>query len=671
VFQKILIANRGEIACRIARTARRMGVQTVAVYSEADRDALHVAMADEAVPIGPAPARESYLVAERLIDAARVAGAQAIHPGYGFLSENAEFAEACAAMGLVFIGPPAAAIRAMGDKAAAKTLMERAGVPVVPGYHGEDQSEARLLKEAARIGYPVLIKPSAGGGGKGMRIVAEPEAFAGALASAKREAMAAFGDDRVLVERYLTKPRHIEVQVFCDRTGKLVHLFERDCSIQRRHQKVIEEAPAPGLSDGQRRRMGEVAISVAHAIGYVGAGTVEFIVGDDAFYFMEMNTRLQVEHPVTEEITGLDLVEWQLRVAAGEPLPMTQDQIRCHGHAIEARLYAEDPQRNFLPSTGKLAAFAPPEDVRVDTGVRPGDEVSVHYDPLIAKLVVWGEDRDAAVRRFGRALADCAVGGFATNREFLYRVAAHPAYRAGEIDTSFIDRHRAQLIPPPAPARAAALAAASLIRVLAQAKASREAAAASGDPHSPWHDSDGWRLNGATYRDLRWHDGISERTVRVHYRRAGYRLEIGEEVSDAAARWDSGVTLALTLDGAVHRVALLQASDPTVILIAGIEHRLMLIDPLRPKVELDATGGRLTAPMPGKIIEVTARAGQRVRRGEALLVLEAMKMEHTIVAPADGIVDGVHFAPGDLVEEGAALIAFSADGKEAPRAPSR
>ena len=673
VFQKILIANRGEIACRIARTARRMGIRTVAVYSEADRDALHVAMADEAVAIGPAPARESYLVAERLIDAARVTGAQAVHPGYGFLSENADFAEACASMGLVFIGPPAAAIRAMGDKAAAKALMEKAGVPVVHGYHGEDQSEARLLKEAKDVGFPVLIKPSAGGGGKGMRIVTEPAAFAASLAAAKREAMAAFGDDRVLVERYLSKPRHIEVQVFGDRQGNLVHLFERDCSIQRRHQKVIDEAPAPGLSEGQRRRMGEVAISAARAVGYVGAVTIEFIAGGDAFYFMEMNTRLQVEHPVTEGITGLDLVEWQLRVAAGEPLPLEQDQISCRGHAIEARLYAEDPQRDFLPSTGRLTVMTPPAEpgIRVDTGVRAGDAVSVHYDPLIAKMIVWGEDRDTAVRRLSSALAEYRIGGLATNLEFLYRVANHPAYRSGEVDTGFIDRHRAELVPPPAPAPIAALAAASLIRVLAQAKASQEFAAGSSDPRSPWHDRDGWRLNGATYQDLRWHDGTDERAVRVHYRGTGYRLEIGNDAGDVAARRQDDGTLALTVDGATHRVALLHASDPTVILLEGIEHRLSFIDPLHPKVELDATGGRLTAPMPGKIIEVTARPGQRVRRGEALLVLEAMKMEHTIVAPADGMIDGVHYSPGDLVEEGAALIAFSADGKEAADAPSR
>jgi 3-methylcrotonyl-CoA carboxylase alpha subunit len=673
MFSKILIANRGEIACRVGRTARRMGVRTVAVFSETDRDALHVAIADEAVAIGPAPARESYLVAERLIDAARATGAQAIHPGYGFLSENAEFAEACASMGVIFIGPPAAAIRAMGDKATAKALMVKAGVPVVPGYHGEDQSEARLLEEGRRVGYPVLIKPSAGGGGKGMRAVVEPAAFATALAAAKREAMAAFGDDRVLVERYLTKPRHIEVQVFGDRAGNLVHLFERDCSIQRRHQKVIEEAPAPDLGEAQRRRMGEVAISAARAVGYVGAGTVEFIVEGDDFFFMEMNTRLQVEHPVTEGITGLDLVEWQLRVAAGEPLPLAQDQIRRRGHAIEARLYAEDPQRNFLPSTGLLATLAAAVEagVRVDTGVRAGDTVSVHYDPMIAKLIVWGEDRETAVRRLGNALAAYRIGGVATNREFLYRVTAHAAYRAGEIDTGFIERHREALIPPPAPAPAAALAAASLARILAEAKASRAAAAVAGDPHSPWHVSDGWRLNGATYRDLRWADRIGERMGRVHYRRSGYRLEIDEDVADAAARWESEGTLFLTLGDAVHRAGLLQDGNSIVILLNGIEHRLSLIDPLQPKAELDATGGRLTAPMPGKIIEVTARPGQRVKRGEALLVLEAMKMEHTIVAPADGIIDGVHFSPGDLVEEGAALIAFSADGKEPARAPSR
>ena len=673
MFQKILIANRGEIACRIARTARRMGVRTVAVYSEADRGALHVALADEAVAIGPPPARDSYLKAEQLIDAARATEAQAIHPGYGFLSENAEFAEACASMGLVFIGPPAAAIRAMGDKAAAKALMEKAGVPVVPGYHREDQSEARLLKEAKRIGFPVLIKPSAGGGGKGMRIVTESAGFAAALAAAKREALAAFGDDRVLVERYLARPRHIEVQVFGDRGGNLVHLFERDCSIQRRHQKVIEEAPAPGLSDAQQRRMGEVAIAAARAVGYVGAGTVEFIVEGDTFYFMEMNTRLQVEHPVTEAITGLDLVEWQLRVAAGEPLPLQQDQIACRGHAIEARLYAEDPQRNFLPSTGRLTVLKPPSKagIRVDTGVRAGDTVSMHYDPLIAKLIVWGEDRDTAARRLSQALADYRVGGLATNREFLYRLSRHPAYRADEIDTGFIDRHRTELIPPPAPAPAPALAAASLIRVLTQAQASQEFAAASGDPQSPWHWRDGWRLNGATYQDLHWHDAIGERAVRVHYRQAAYRVEIGNEARDAVAHWEEDGALAMTLDGTMHRAVLLQPGNPTVILLDGIEFRLSYIDPLQPKTELDATGGRLTAPMPGKIIEVTARPGQRVKRGEALLVLEAMKMEHTIVAPADGIIDGVHFSPGDLVEEGAALIAFSADGKEAADAPSR
>ena len=673
MFHKILIANRGEIACRIARTARRMGVRTVAVYSEADRDALHVAMADEAIAIGPAPARESYLVGARLIDAARATGAQAIHPGYGFLSENADFAEACASMGLVFIGPPAAAIRAMGDKAAAKALMEKTGVPVVPGYHGEDQSEPRLLKEAGRIGYPALIKPSAGGGGKGMRIVTEAGGFVSALAAAKREAMAAFGDDRVLIERYLKKPRHVEVQVFGDRAGNLVHLFERDCSIQRRHQKVIEEAPAPGLNDAQRRRMGEVAVSAARAVGYVGAGTVEFILEGDDFFFMEMNTRLQVEHPVTEGITGLDLVEWQLRVAAGEPLPLAQEHIHCRGHAIEARLYAEDPQRNFLPSTGRVTMLLPPrgEDVRIDTGIRAGDAVSVHYDPLIAKLIVWGEDRETAVRRLANALAGYRIGGLATNREFLYRVARDPAYRAGAIDTGFIDRHRDALIPLPAPAPTAALAAASLARVLVQAKASREAAAESGDPHSPWHARDGWRLNGATYRDLHWHDGLSEHLVRVHYWRGGYRLEIGDEVSDAAAHEASDGSFVLTLEGAVHRAGVLRDGNSTIILLDGLEHRLSLIDPLQPKAELDPTGGRLTAPMPGKIIEVTARPGQRVKRGEALLVLEAMKMEHTIVAPADGIIDGVHFSAGDLVEEGAALIAFSPDSKEAAHAPSR
>ena len=664
MFGKILIANRGEIACRVIRTARRMGIRTAAVFSEADAGALHATMADEAYAIGPAPARESYLSIERVIDAARRAAADAVHPGYGFLAENAEFAESCEAAGIAFIGPPASAIRAMGSKAAAKTLMEKAGVPTVPGYHGEDQSEAALAAAARRIGYPVLIKPSAGGGGKGMRPVAEARIFAPSLATAKREALAAFGDDRVLIEKYLTRPRHIEVQIFADRRGNTVHLFERDCSVQRRLQKVIEEAPAPGLSEDRRRAIGAVAISAARAVGYVGAGTVEFIAEGDAVYFMEMNTRLQVEHPVTEMITGLDLVEWQLRVASGEPLPLAQEQITMHGHAIEARLYAEDPQRNFLPATGRLHRLHAPEvapDLRVDTGVRQGDAVTVYYDPMVAKVIAWGEDRAAAARRLAAGLAQYRIAGLATNRDFLLRVLRHPAFLDGEVDTGFIDRHRDGLIPMPAPVPRLALVAASLGMLIDQAAAARAAGEGS-DRHSPWRRRDFWRLNGDTYRDMMWRDGEAERLVRVHCRAGVYRLDIEGESSLASALRLADGDLALDLDGA--RVTLAVERHGGEVTVAGDDGswRLLYIDPVAPKTAEAAAGGRLTAPMPGKVAQVLAKPGARVRRGQALMVLEAMKMEHTIAAPADGTIDRVNFAPGDLVDEGAELIAFAAEG---------
>ncbi len=674
MFRKILIANRGEIACRVIRTARRLGIATVAVYSEADRDALHVAMADEAVAIGPAPARESYLVGERILAAARATGAEAIHPGYGFLSENAGFAEACVKAGLVFIGPPASAIRAMGDKAASKALMEKAGVPVVPGFHGAEQGEKKLAAEAERIGFPVLIKASAGGGGKGMRIVERAADFSAALASAKREASAAFGDDRVLIEKYLIRPRHIEVQVFADTQGNTVHLFERDCSIQRRYQKVVEEAPAIGLDPKRRARLCAAAVAAAKAVSYVGAGTVEFIVAGDLFAFMEMNTRLQVEHPVTEAITGLDLVEWQLRVAAGETLPLRQDEIATRGHAIEVRLYAEDPQRDFLPATGRLDTLAPPATgprLRIDTGVRQGDAITIHYDPLIAKLVVWGEDRAAAVRQLASALARYRIAGLITNREFLYRVATHPAYGVGELDTGFIERHRAALLPAALLASDAVLAAASLARVLDQSTEATSPGDTSGDPWSPWRRRDGWRLNGGTYQDISWRDGESVRVVRVRYAGTDYQLEIAEKRVEARAAREPDGAIGFVLDGTRRRADVLRQGDTVVVLLDGLEHRLHYIDPLSPTVAVDETGGRLTAPMPGKVIEVKTAAGRRVRRGEALLVLEAMKMEHTIVAPADGVVEDVHYAPGDLVEEGAALIAFAASEPGADDAPAR
>jgi 3-methylcrotonyl-CoA carboxylase alpha subunit len=664
MFSKLLIANRGEIACRVIRTARRLGIRTAAVYSEADAGALHVTMADEAYAIGPAPARESYLSIPRLIDAARRAHAEAVHPGYGFLSENAAFADACEEVGVVFIGPPASAIRAMGSKAAAKDLMEKAGVPTVPGYHGEDQSEAALADAARRIGYPVLIKPSAGGGGKGMRPVVEARIFAPSLATAKREALAAFGDDRVLIEKYLTRPRHIEVQVFADRQGNTVHLFERDCSVQRRLQKVIEEAPGPGMTEERRRAIGAVAVAAARAVGYVGAGTVEFIAEGDAFYFMEMNTRLQVEHPVTEMITGLDLVEWQLRVARGEPLPLAQEQVAMGGHAVEARLYAEDPARNFLPMTGKLRRLRQPQTapaLRVDTGVREGDAVSVHYDPMIAKVIAWGEDRAAALRRLTAGLAEYRIAGLVTNRDFLLRILRHPAFIAGEFDTGFIDRHRAELIPPPAPAPRRALAAASLALLLDQADAARDAAQRSDDPHSPWQRRDFWRLNGDTYQDLVWRDGEATRVVSAHRRGQGYRLDIDGESSLAAASRHGDGELALDLDGV--RSAVTAARDGEMVTVVGDDGtwRLAYVDRLAPRADEAVAGGRLTAPMPGKVAQVLAKPGSRVKRGQALMVLEAMKMEHTIAAPADGVIERVNFAPGDLVDEGAELIALTAE----------
>ncbi|MDX1576797.1 MAG: acetyl-CoA carboxylase biotin carboxylase subunit, partial [Kiloniellales bacterium] len=498
MFERLLIANRGEIACRVVRTAKRLALRTIAVYSEADKNALHVALADEAEPIGPPAAAESYLNIEAVLVAAKASRAEAVHPGYGFLSENPDFAEACAAAGLVFVGPPAEAIRAMGSKDRAKVLMERAGVPVLPGYNGRAQSTKALERAAAKLGYPLLIKPSAGGGGKGMRRVDRAADLGPALDGARREAAAAFGDARVILERFLARPRHIEVQIFADQRGRALHLFERDCSIQRRHQKVIEEAPAPGLSAKLRAAMGRAAVAAARAIGYVGAGTVEFLVDGKSFYFMEMNTRLQVEHPVTEMITGHDLVEWQLRVAAGEALPCGQGDLAITGHAIEARLYAEDPARDFLPAPGRLERLRFPKEgrhLRIDSGVREGDEISHYYDPMIAKLIVAGKDRPAAVARLTRALAATEISGVATNLAFLERIAAHADYRAGRIDTVFVERHGESLLPADGLVSDEALALASLAVLLRREAEARAAARASDDPYSPWQETDGWRLN--------------------------------------------------------------------------------------------------------------------------------------------------------------------------------
>ncbi|HXE27090.1 MAG TPA: acetyl-CoA carboxylase biotin carboxylase subunit [Stellaceae bacterium] len=630
MFDKILIANRGEIACRVMRTAKRLGIRTVAVYSEADANALHVATADEAVLIGPPPARESYLDVARIIDAAKRSGAQAIHPGYGFLSENADFAAACEAAGIAFIGPPAAAIRAMGSKAKAKALMAKAGVPLVPGYHGEEQSDARLTQEARAIGYPVLVKASAGGGGKGMRIVQDEHALPEALAGARREAKASFGDDRLLIEKYLIDPRHIEMQVFADLHGNCIHLFERDCSIQRRHQKLIEEAPAPGLSDAQRAELQKAAVAAARAVDYRGAGTIEFVSAEGKFYFIEMNTRLQVEHVVTEMITGLDLVEWQIRVAAGETLPLMQDAVKQQGHAIELRLYAEDPARDYLPSAGPLALLrfpAPNETLRVETGYRQGDRISPYYDALIAKLITWGENREVALQRLRAALAQTRVAGITTNRALLQHILAHPDFAARAGDTGFIARHHDALLLHDTPPAALAVAAVSILYDQPQRSL---------DPHSPWAQRDFWRLGGAACQSFHFRVGKKTHDVRI--------ARDGDITVDGARAEPASDASVLRL-GSEFWVAL---ADATV--------RIAYLDPLAPSEASGASAGKIVAPMPGKVSAVLVEPGATVQRGQTLMVIEAMKMEHAIAAPSDGVVESVGFAPGALVEEGVELL---------------
>ena len=588
MFNKLLIANRGEIACRVIRAAKGLGIETIAVYSEADAEALHVSQADQAIAIGPAPAEQSYLDADKLVAAARQAGADAVHPGYGFLAENADFAQACAEHGIVFVGPPPAAIAAMGSKVEARRIMQQAGVPVTPGYHGTEQDEATLLAEAERIGFPVMLKAALGGGGRGMREVESAGDFGGALKAARREARAAFGDDEMLLEKLVPRPRHVEIQVFCDHHGNAAHLFERDCSVQRRHQKVLEEAPAPGLDEKQRAALGQLAIAAARAINYAGAGTVEFIMDEEgACYFMEMNTRLQVEHPVTELVTGQDLVAWQLKVAAGEPLPATQEQLALRGHALEARLYAEDPDKGFLPATGRLNRLRFPEEsahVRVDAGVRQGDVITMHYDPMMAKLIVWDEDRARCLQRMSDALQQTEVDGVATNIGFLAAVVAHPAFQAADIDTGFIERHRAELLPDGDGGGGHP--------TLGKQKPTAAPALA-----SPWEATDNWWLN------------LPE----------GARLSLSDETGGPAA--------------ATSRAA-----------------------------ERQPGATRLLAPMPGRIIEITAAAGQQVKEGDTLLILEAMKMEHAVAAPCAGVLEAHRYAVGDIVAEQAELLIIRTPG---------
>ncbi|HET7792746.1 MAG TPA: acetyl/propionyl/methylcrotonyl-CoA carboxylase subunit alpha [Rhizobacter sp.] len=668
MFNKILIANRGEIACRVAATARKLGIRTVAVYSDADANAKHVMACDEAVHIGPSAPKESYLRGERIIAAAQATGAQAIHPGYGFLSENEEFAQACADAGLVFIGPPASAIQAMGLKAESKRLMAKAGVPLVPGYHGADQDPALLKREADAIGYPVLIKASAGGGGKGMRVVTAASEFEPALASCKREAINSFGDDAVLIERYVKRPRHIEIQVFGDTQGHCIYLFERDCSVQRRHQKVLEEAPAPGMSEARRREMGEAAVAAAKAVGYVGAGTVEFIAepvgdsGDLRFYFMEMNTRLQVEHPVTEAITGLDLVEWQLRVASGEPLPLKQEDLRIHGHAIEARICAENPDKQFMPATGTLQVYRTPDsasfergDVRVDAGVREGDAISPYYDSMIAKLIVWGADRAQALARLDAALAQTHIVGLHTNVAFLRRVARSRSFAEADLDTALIERERESLFNA-APLAAEIAAAGVVVHALASEQSLQT--------DDPWSRRDGWRLFGGARRQFDLELGGKHQVVtleRAH--RGAMTLVIG------AQRWPFAATA--RGDGHEGRHDVQLGERRVVLSVYAVGERVSVfaaegsatvneVDVLAHAGEGAADGGRLTAPMPGKVIAFLAQPGQAIKQGQALAVMEAMKMEHTITSPRDGTVEALLYAPGDQVAEGGELLRLKA-----------
>ncbi|WP_186072486.1 acetyl/propionyl/methylcrotonyl-CoA carboxylase subunit alpha [Burkholderia gladioli] len=675
MFDKILIANRGEIACRVAATCRRLGIASVAVYSDADARAKHVEACDQAVPIGGAAAADSYLRYERIIEAARATGAQAIHPGYGFLSENEDFAEACAAAGIVFIGPPVAAIAAMGSKAAAKALMHEAGVPLVPGYHGDDQDPPLLHREADAIGYPVLLKASAGGGGKGMRVVERSADFPAALASCQREAASSFGNDRVLIEKYLQRPRHVEVQVFGDTLGNIVYLFDRDCSVQRRHQKVFEEAPAPGLSDAQRRAMGDAAVAAARAVGYVGAGTVEFIVTGEQFYFMEMNTRLQVEHPVTEMISGLDLVEWQLRAASGEPLPLRQDELRVNGHAIEARLYAENPARGFLPSTGTLrhlrlprgAEFTIGTAVRVDSGVREGDAITPFYDPMIAKLIVHGADRAEALKRMARALRDCEAVGLSTNVAFLQRIVASEPFATADLDTGLIERNHETLFAarPLAPVAVALACAALLAREGATAAAADKGkggiGSMSAQAASPWGALGNWRLNGDYRRTLDWQLPERDTALAVRYEHGahgGASLAIGEDEA-LAFSWAAGATpldLVVTIGGERGAGRVVADGDNFHVFVDGTAESFVWEDPLAHAGDAEHGGGRLTAPMPGKVIAVLVEAGQKVEAGAPLIVMEAMKMEHTIGAPSAGVVAEVLYAVGDQVADGAQLI---------------
>ncbi|MFV8571535.1 acetyl/propionyl/methylcrotonyl-CoA carboxylase subunit alpha [Marinobacter sp. SBS5] len=662
MFNKILIANRGEIACRIIQTAHRMGIRCVAVYSEADADARHVAMADEAFLIGPAASSESYLKAEKIIEVAKESGAQAVHPGYGFLSENTDFAEACEANGIAFIGPPSSAIAAMGSKSAAKAIMDKAGVPLVPGYHGSDQDPELLRKEAEKCGFPLLLKAVAGGGGKGMRVVENMGEFDDALAAAKREAKNAFGNPDMLIERYLTQPRHVEIQVFCDQHGNGIYLAERDCSVQRRHQKVLEEAPAPGLSEETRKAMGDAAVRAAQAINYVGAGTVEFLYDvDGSFFFMEMNTRLQVEHPVTEMVTGQDLVEWQLKVAWGDPLPLVQEQVKTRGHAIEARIYAEDPDQDFLPATGTLRYLSTPAEsahVRVDTGVTEGDEISIHYDPMIAKLIVWDETRDQAVNRMVQALEHYRIAGLKTNIRFLHATVDSQPFRQADLTTNFIATHESLLFPKPKLDLDKALVLAAGF-ILEQRKSAEPTTA---DPWSPFARKNSWRMNSEFAQPLSLQVGDTIHELKILERDDRYQVLAGGSVYHLNARLDEDYLQAvlnghrLSVHGNLHNNELVLFYEGDTFKCTVYQESYGLEDV--------AGEGSLAAPMNGAIVAVQAKVGDKVTAGQSLVIMEAMKMEHAIKAPADGVVSEIFYAEGDQVAEGAELIAIETEEAE-------
>ncbi|SDB07473.1 3-methylcrotonoyl-CoA carboxylase, alpha subunit [Pseudidiomarina indica] len=646
MLRKLLIANRGEIACRIIRTARELGIRTVAVYSDADRHAQHVQLADESIYIGPAPSAESYLVIDKIIAAAQQTGADAIHPGYGFLSENEDFADACARHQIIFVGPPTSAIAAMGSKSAAKAIMEEAGVPLVPGYHGADQSPARLRQAAEEIGYPVMLKAAYGGGGKGMRIIASAAEFDAALESAKREAQAAFGNDKMLLEKYLKNPRHVEIQVFCDEHGNAVYLAERDCSVQRRHQKVIEEAPAPTLASSTRVAMGEAAVRAAQAIDYVGAGTVEFLLDtNNQFYFMEMNTRLQVEHPVTEMVTGQDLVAWQLMIASGEPLPLAQDQIMVHGHAFEARIYAEDPDHDFLPSTGTLSLLQPPATsahIRIDSGVIEGDEVSSYYDPMIAKLIVWGENRTVALSRLIRALNDYRIAGVRTNIDFLRRIAGHKKFMQAELTTHFIERYHADLFPILTPEVITDYA------IMATLAEHHEVVTS----NSPWQTERAFRLNEPRQIVQQYHYQDQLLAIELTATEQTWYHAPSKthwQVESHQGHWY------FSKHGHRRQAHILATSAEIGVMTEHAQVRF-----LRYQVALDqgttTSAGGLTAPMNGTIVQVLVKPGDQVTAEQPLVIMEAMKMEYTIRAPQAGLVDQVYYQAGDLVSDGAELI---------------